>query len=56
MVDIVFAQDRDDLNGLSEVLHEYLSWDINLLNEISGLDIRVQTYLNNTFSEIEDYG
>ena len=55
MVDIVIAQDRDDLNGLSEVLHEYLSWDINLLNEISGLDIRVETYLNNTFSEIEDY-
>lgn len=55
MADIGIARNTDDIEGLPEVLREYLTWDINQFKKISEIDVQVDTYLNNTFSEIDIY-
>lgn len=49
------ALDVADLDGLTEILRQYLSWDIDQLREISGVDLSAETYFNNTFEEIDLY-
>ncbi len=53
--EIIFARDTEDLDGLTEVLREYLEWDISQLREISGIDLDAVAYLKNTFEEIDLY-
>jgi GNAT superfamily N-acetyltransferase len=54
-VDISVARDVDDLDGVSEILREYLTWDIDQLREVSGVDLDAEVYLDNTFKEIGLY-
>lgn len=54
-VQTTFAQSIDDLGGLEDVLREYLTWDIDQLRKISGIDIDPEAYVKNTFDEIEHY-
>ena len=54
-VEITIARDSGDLDGLFDLLEEFLTWDIDQLRAVSGLDVDAKTYLDNTFSEIESY-
>ena len=54
-VDLSVARDVDDLDGVSEILREYLTWDIGQLREVSGVDLDVEAYIDNTFKEISLY-
>ena len=54
-VELTVALDVGDLDGLAELLREYLSWDIDQLREISGMGLSVETYVDNTFEEISLY-
>ena len=54
-VDIVFARGADDLDGLSEVIREYLSFTADQYREISSIEIDAEAYLKKTFSEIDSY-
>ncbi len=48
-VDIVFARGADDLDGLSEVIREYLSFTADQYREISSIEIDAEAYLKKTF-------
>jgi len=54
-VEIAIARNADDLEGLAEILREYLTWDIAQLCEISGVDLDVEDYAGKTFDEIGLY-
>ena len=54
-VDLSVARDVDDLDGVSEILREYLTWDIGQLREVSGVDLDVEAYIDNTCKEISLY-
>ncbi len=54
-VDISVARGLEDLDGVSEILRDYLTWDIDQLREISGVDLDVEAYVSNTFKEIASY-
>ena len=52
---ISVAHSVEDLDGVSGILREYLTWDIDQLREVSGMDLDVEAYLDNTFNEINLY-
>ncbi len=54
-IEITVARDADDLNGLSEILREYLTWDIDQFRELTGVEIDIETFFDNTFKEISLY-
>jgi len=54
-LEISFARNSEDLDGLAGVLREYLEWDIGQLREISGIELDAETYLQNTYDEIDLY-
>ena len=54
-VEVTIARNADDLDGLAEILREYLTWDIAQLREISGVDVDAETYVGKTFNEIDLY-
>ncbi len=52
---ISVARNVGDLDGVSGILREYLTWDIDQLREVSGIDLDAEAYLDNTFKEISLY-
>ncbi len=54
-VEITVARDADDLDGLSEILREYLTWDIDQFREIAGVEFDLEPLLDYTFKEIDLY-
>lgn len=54
-VDLSFARDTRDVPDLKPILVEYLEWDISQLREVSGVDVSVDAYVENTFRELEVY-
>ena len=54
-VDVAFAGSPDEVCDLRPILTDYLEWDIAQLREASGLDIRADDYVENTFGEMDAY-
>ena len=54
-IEIVSARSIDDLDGLSEVLREYMTFNVDQFREIAGIDIDAESYVENTFTEIDLY-
>jgi hypothetical protein len=52
---IIVARDKSDLVGVTELLREYLIWDIGKLREVSGVELDAETYVENTLAEISLY-
>lgn len=53
--EITIARDTDELDGLANLLREYLEWGIAQLREYSELDFDAEAYVENTFAEIDLY-
>jgi GNAT superfamily N-acetyltransferase len=53
--EIIVARDKSDLVGVTELLREYLIWDIGKLREVSGVELDAETYVENTLAEISLY-
>lgn len=54
-IEITTASSRDDLDDLTEMLREYLTWDINQLCEVSGIHINPEVYVTDTLYEMDAY-
>lgn len=52
---ISIARSRDDLDGLREILWEFLTWDIGQLSALSGREISVESYVENSFTDLDLY-
>ncbi|MEM7171346.1 MAG: GNAT family N-acetyltransferase [Pseudomonadota bacterium] len=54
-MNITMAKSQADLEGLEEIVREYLTWDIDQLCALSGQHVDVEIYVQNTFDEIDLY-
>lgn len=54
-LEITTAGSRQELDELSEILREFLDWDIDQLRAVSGVKLDVESYVSGTFDEIDLY-
>ncbi len=54
-IEIMTARGAGDLDGLPDLLREFLTWDLDQLRQVSGVELSVDAYVNNSLDEIDLY-
>ena len=52
---VEIASSPDDLQGVPEMMREYLEWDLGEFKHVSGVQLDVDEYVSNTLNNLGDY-
>ena len=52
---VEIASSSDDLQGVSDMMREYLEWDLGEFERVSGVQLDVDEYVSNTMDNLDNY-